>query len=42
MGDSYYFKVNIKSDGEDDNSSLPAPSFILSLIFITVLALGRR
>ena len=42
MGDSYYFKVNIKSDGEEDNSSLPAPSFILSLIFITVLALGRR
>ena len=41
MGDSYYFKVNIKSNGDDD-SSLPAPSFTLSLIFITVLALGRR
>ena len=42
MGDSYYFKVNIKSNGDDEDSSLPAPSFILSLIFITVLALGRR
>ena len=42
MGDSYYFKVNIKSNGDDDDSSLPAPSFTLSLIFITVLALGRR
>ena len=42
MGDSYYFKVNIKSNGAEEDSILPAPSFILSLILITVLALGRK
>ena len=42
MGDSYYFKVNIKSNEAEEDSLLPAPSFILSLILITVLALGRR
>ena len=42
MGDSYYFKVNIKSNEAEDDSLLPAPSFVLSLITIAVLALGRR
>ena len=42
MGDSYYFKVNVKSNEAEDESLLPAPSFILSLISITALALGRR
>ena len=37
MGDSYYFKVNIKSNGDDEDSSLPAPSFILSLIGVAVV-----
>ncbi len=42
MGDSYYFKVNVKSNVAEDESLLPAPSFILSLVLITILALGRR
>jgi len=43
MGDSYYFKVNIKSNEADDESSLPSLNLITSLILITILALaGRR
>jgi len=43
MGDSYYFKVNIKSNEAEDDSLLPATSFIASLLLITTLALaGRR
>ncbi len=43
MGDSYYFKVNIKSDDADEDSLLPSLNFITNLILITVLALaGRR
>ena len=42
MGDSYYFKVNIKSD-EAEDSALPGITFITSLILITTLAIaGRR
>ena len=41
MGDSYYFKVNIKSNEAD--SALPGINFITSLILITTLAIaGRR
>ena len=43
MGDSYYFKVNIKSNEADEESSLPSLNLITGLILITVLALaGRR
>ena len=43
MGDSYYFKVDIKTSETDENSNLPAPTFISILILITTLALtGRR
>ncbi|HJM17042.1 MAG TPA: hypothetical protein QGI59_00875 [Candidatus Poseidoniia archaeon] len=43
MGDSYYFKVDIKTSETDENSSLPAPTFISVLILITTLAFaGRR
>ena len=42
MGDSYYFKVNIKSN-EAEDSALPGINFITSLILITTLAIaGRR
>ena len=42
MGDSYYFKVNIKSD-EAEDSALSSINFITSLILITTLAIaGRR
>ena len=43
MGDSYYFKVDIKSNGDEDDSLLPAPSIITILILITTVAIsGRR
>ena len=43
MGDSYYFKVNIKSNEAEDNSLLPAPGIITILILITTVAIsGRR
>ena len=43
MGDSYYFKVDIKSNADGDNSLLPAPSIITILILITTVAIsGRR
>ena len=43
MGDSYYFKVDIKSKTAEDNSLLPAPSIITILILITTVAIsGRR
>jgi len=43
MGDSYYFKVNIKSNGDEDDSLLPAPGIITILILITTVAIsGRR
>jgi len=43
MGDSYYFKVNIKSNEADEESTLPSLNLITALILITVLALaGRR
>ena len=43
MGDSYYFKVDIKSNVAEDNSLLPAPSIITILILITTVAIsGRR
>ena len=43
MGDSYYFKVNVKSNEDEEASLLPAPTFVTSLILITTLALtGRR
>tara|TARA_B110000263_G_scaffold113163_1_gene98773 strand:- start:158 stop:643 length:486 start_codon:yes stop_codon:yes gene_type:complete len=43
MGDSYYFKVDIKSNAAEDNSLLPAPSIITILILITTVAIsGRR
>ena len=43
MGDSYYFKVNIKSNEADEESTLPSLNLITVLILITVLALtGRR
>ena len=42
MGDSYYFKVNIKSNSPEDDS-LPSTSFFVSLFLISTLALaGRR
>ena len=42
MGDSYYFKVNIKSNGDEDDS-LPAPSILTILTLITTVAIsGRR
>ena len=43
MGDSYYFKVDIKSNAAEDDSLLPAPSIITILILITTVAIsGRR
>ncbi len=43
MGDSYYFKVNIKSNEAEDDSLLPAPGIITILILITTVAIsGRR
>ena len=43
MGDSYYFKVNIEANNTEDESLLPATSFITSLFLISSLALaGRR
>ena len=43
MGDSYYFKVNIEANNAEDESLLPATSFITSLFLISTLALaGRR
>ena len=43
MGDSYYFKVDIKSNGDKDDSLLPAPGIITILILITTVAIsGRR
>ena len=42
MGDSYYFKVNIKTSSAEDDS-LPSTSFFVSLFLISTLALtGRR
>ena len=43
MGDSYYFKVDIKSNTAEDDSLLPTPSIITILILITTVAIsGRR
>ena len=43
MGDSYYFKVDIKSNADKDDSLLPAPGIITILILITTVAIsGRR
>ena len=43
MGDSHYFKVNIKSETSDDDSLLPSISFISIVLVIAVIALsGRR
>ena len=43
MGDSYYLKVNIKSNEAEDDSLLPAPGIITILILITTVAIsGRR
>lgn len=43
MGDSHYFKVNIKSETSDDDSLLPSISFISIILVIAVIALsGRR
>jgi len=43
MGDSYYFKVDIKSNAAEDDSLLPAPSIITILILVTTVAIsGRR
>ena len=43
MGDSHYFKVNIKSETSEDDSLLPSISFISIVLVIAVIALsGRR
>ena len=43
MGDSYYFKVDIKSNGDEGDTLLPAPSIVTILILITTVAIsGRR
>ena len=43
MGDSHYFKVNIKSETSEDDSLLPSISFISIILVIAVIALsGRR
>ena len=43
MEDSYYFKVNVKSESSEYESLLPAPSFFTCLILITAISLtGRR
>ena len=43
MEDSYYFKVNVKVENSNEDSSLPAFSFFSCLILITTISLfGRR
>ena len=43
MEDSYYFKVNVKIENSNEDSSLPAFSFFSCLILITTISLlGRR
>lgn len=43
MGDSHYFKVNIKSEASEDDSLLSSISFISIVLVIAVIALsGRR
>ena len=43
MEDSYYFKVNVMSENSEEDSLLPAPSFLTCLILITAISLvGRR
>ena len=43
MGESHYFKVNIKSENSEDDSLLPSISFISIILVIAVIALsGRR
>ena len=43
MGDSHYFKVNVKSETSEDDSLLPSISFISIILVIAVIALsGRR
>ena len=43
MDDSYYFKVNVKVENSNEDSSLPAFSFFSCLILITTISLfGRR
>ena len=43
MGDSHYFKVNLKSETSEDDSLLPSISFISIVLVIAVIALsGRR
>ena len=43
MGDSYYFKVNIKSQDSEEESLLYAPSIISSISILTIIVLaGRR
>jgi hypothetical protein len=43
MGDSYYFKIDIKSNAAENDSLLPALSIITILILITIVAIsGRR
>ena len=43
MGESHYFKVNIKSETSEDDSLLPSISFISIILVIAVIALsGRR
>ena len=43
MGDSYYFKVNIKSQDSEDEALLYSPSIISSISILVILVLaGRR
>ena len=43
MGDSYYFKVNMKSQDSEDESLLYSPSIISSISILVILVLvGRR
>ena len=43
MEDSYYFKVNVMSENSEEDSLLPAPSFLTCLILITAISLvGKR
>ena len=42
MQDSYYFKVDVKSSEEEDDSLLYAPNLILTISIISIIALINR
>ena len=42
MGDSYYFKVNVKVTESSEDSGLPNLSFISTITIISIIVIAGR